>query len=244
MAKYEIKDGVGIIPEGTAAILPKAFDAWMFEECEKELKKVSIPDSVTEIGHYAFRNCRNLVSVEIPESVINIGHHAFAGCWSLKEIKLPSHLKELSKYLLENSKVESIDIPSEVESIGEGAFLGCDALALVKITGKLKSIGWHAFKDCTALKDKSFMEKMEYQFVKHNFDSSWYDALAKCVENDGDTTKFDNDVVSVLKHTEEWHLYANEVNYDEAGIWVHNDDEYPFHFTVVKKGGEVVIEYI
>jgi len=47
MAKYEIKDGVGIIPEGTTAILPKAFDAWMYSECEKDLKKVSIPDSVT-----------------------------------------------------------------------------------------------------------------------------------------------------------------------------------------------------
>ena len=85
MAKYEIKDGVGIIPEGTTAVLPKAFDAWMFSECEKDLKKVSIPDSVTEIGHYAFRNCRNLVSIEIPESVVNIGHHAFTGCNSLKE---------------------------------------------------------------------------------------------------------------------------------------------------------------
>ena len=42
----------------------------------------------------------------------------------LKEIKLPSHLKELSNYLLERSKVESIDIPSEVERAGEGAFFG------------------------------------------------------------------------------------------------------------------------
>ena len=66
--------------------------------------------------------------------------------------------------------------------------------------------------------------------------------LQECVENDGDTTKFDNDVVSVLKHTEEWHLLASEVIYGDAGIWVHNDDEFPFHFAVVKEGGEVVIE--
>lgn len=244
MAKYEIKDGVGIIPDGTTEILPKAFDAWESPECAKELKKVIIPDTVTVIERYAFHNCRNLTSVEIPDSVTVINHHAFSGCSSLKEIKLPAHLKVISNYLFENSKIKAVDIPSEVESISEGAFWGCGALASINIHGKLKSIGWNAFKDCVALKDRSFMENMEYKFVKHSFDSSWYEALAECVENDGDTTKFDNDVVSVLKNTENWHLFANEVTYDKAGIWVHNDENYPFNFTVVKEGGEVVIEYI
>ena len=241
MAKYEIKDGVGIIPEGTTAVLPSAFDAWKFDDCA-ELKSVQIPESVTEIGHYAFRNCRNLKSIEIPQSVVKIGHHAFAGCWGVKEIKLPPHLKDIEKNLFENCKLVSIDILSEVENIGEGAFWGCKDLASVNVVGNLKTIGWNAFKDCSALKDMSFMEKMEYKFVKHSFDNSWFERLQECVENDGDTTKFDNDVVSVLKHTEEWHLLASEVIYGDAGIWVHNDDEFPFHFAVVKEGGEVVIE--
>lgn len=42
MAKYEIKDGIAIIPEGTQKIEDRAF-SWC-----KELTSVVIPDSVTE----------------------------------------------------------------------------------------------------------------------------------------------------------------------------------------------------
>ena len=50
MAEYEIKDGVGIIPEGENKI---SFCA--FQNCN-ELKSIVIPDSVTEIGDCAFYN--------------------------------------------------------------------------------------------------------------------------------------------------------------------------------------------
>ena len=48
-----------------------------------------IPDGVTSIGNYAFRNCSSLTSVEIPDSVTSIGDSAFRGCSSLTEITLP-----------------------------------------------------------------------------------------------------------------------------------------------------------
>ena len=51
MAEYEIKDGVGIIPEGENKI---SFCA--FQNCN-ELKSIVIPDSLTEIGDCAFSNC-------------------------------------------------------------------------------------------------------------------------------------------------------------------------------------------
>ena len=51
MAKYEIKDGVGIIPEGTTKIEWGAFYG-----CEN-LHSVLIPDSVTEIVNNAFYGC-------------------------------------------------------------------------------------------------------------------------------------------------------------------------------------------
>jgi hypothetical protein len=38
---------------------------------------VEIPDSVTSIGNYAFRNCGSLTSVVIPDSVTSIGVGAF-----------------------------------------------------------------------------------------------------------------------------------------------------------------------
>ena len=55
MAKYEIKDGVGIIPEGTTYI-----DSCAFQNC-KELKSVVIPKSVKTIGANAFEGCAGLI---------------------------------------------------------------------------------------------------------------------------------------------------------------------------------------
>ena len=54
MAKYEIRDGVGIIPDGTTKI-----DDYAFQGCEN-LISVIIPDSITEIGRWAFVGCNNL----------------------------------------------------------------------------------------------------------------------------------------------------------------------------------------
>ena len=77
MAKYEIKDGVGIIPEGTTVVEAKAF-----ADCE-ELKNVVIPDSVTRIGYAAFAYCGGLTNIIIPDSVTEIGQEAFADCHKL-----------------------------------------------------------------------------------------------------------------------------------------------------------------
>ena len=45
-----------------------------------------IPDGVTEISKYTFRDCTSLTSINIPSSVTYIGSYAFDGCTSLRTI--------------------------------------------------------------------------------------------------------------------------------------------------------------
>ncbi|MBQ4182242.1 MAG: leucine-rich repeat domain-containing protein, partial [Bacilli bacterium] len=51
-----------------------------------ESTSISIPDSVTTIGVWAFSNCSSLESITIPGSVTFIGGYAFSGCTSLSSV--------------------------------------------------------------------------------------------------------------------------------------------------------------
>ena len=88
MAKYEIKDGVCIIPEGTTKV-------FVDYECREAIREVVIPSSVTEIEKEAFYECRNLEKVVIPDSVKKIGQQAFTRCGKLKSVCIPDSVTEI-----------------------------------------------------------------------------------------------------------------------------------------------------
>ncbi|MDE6597890.1 MAG: leucine-rich repeat protein [Clostridia bacterium] len=47
---------------------------------------ITIPDGVTTIGNYAFKDCNSLTSITIPDSITGIGYGAFYDCTSLTDI--------------------------------------------------------------------------------------------------------------------------------------------------------------
>ena len=59
------------------------------------LTSVSIPDSVTSIGKYAFKNCVKLVNISIPDSVTVISDGAFYGCKKLISIHWSESLEQI-----------------------------------------------------------------------------------------------------------------------------------------------------
>ena len=79
----------------------------------KTATSFNIPDSVTDIGSYAFMGCISLTSVTISDSVVTIGRETFSGCEILT----------------------SITIPDSVTSIDYAAFRDCASLADVYYTG-------------------------------------------------------------------------------------------------------------
>ncbi len=52
------------------------------------LTSITIPNSVTSIGNYAFSGCSGLTSITIPNSVTSIGEYAFSWCWSLESVTI------------------------------------------------------------------------------------------------------------------------------------------------------------
>ena len=61
-----------------------------------KITSVTIPNSVTSIGDYAFQDCTGLTSVTIPNSVTFIGYCAFSQCTDLTTISLPNSVFVMS----------------------------------------------------------------------------------------------------------------------------------------------------
>ena len=113
---------------------------------------ITIPDSVTSIGDYAFYNCTGLTSVTIGESVTSIGNSAFRNCTSLTSITIPNSVTSIGEYAFYGcTGLTSVTIPDSVTSIGSCAFCNCTSLTSVTIGESVTSIGEYAFSNCTGL---------------------------------------------------------------------------------------------
>lgn len=120
-----------------------------------DLKSVTIPGSVQEIGPYAFAGCaRGLQTVTLKNGVPYISDGMFMNCKKLKQISLPESIASVGAYAFENcEKLSKVTFAkkAQVASIGEGAFRGCAALKSVVIPEGVTEIGDVAFFDCSAL---------------------------------------------------------------------------------------------
>ncbi len=113
---------------------------------------ITIPNSVTSIGDYAFTDCTGLTSVTIPNSVTSIGNGAFYRCSGLTSMTIPNNVTSIGGYTFCNcSSLTSVTIPNSVTSIGTQAFWRCSSLTSVTIPNSVTSIGDRAFSHCTSL---------------------------------------------------------------------------------------------
>ena len=106
MTSHTFENGVGTIEfDGDIA----SIGSNAFGGCYSRLTSVTIPNSVTSIGNYAFYDCIGLTSITIPSGVTSIGDSAFESCSSLT----------------------SVTIGDGVTSIGDYAFHDCNSLASI-----------------------------------------------------------------------------------------------------------------
>ena len=119
----------------------------------KYMTSVEIPETVTDIGKYAFSGCIGLAHVTFPASLKNIGEGAFYGCWSLTEAGFSGKLEKIGSFSFYNCRhLTKVSFPSSLKSIGNSTFEGCAMLEAIAFDGGPETIGDTAFKGCASLK--------------------------------------------------------------------------------------------
>ena len=97
---------------------------------------------VTNVGAYAFKDCRYLTCMFLNDDITTIGDHAFYKGEYLSAINMPRKLELIDKY----------------------AFYGCDTLTFVRARNcsRLRRIEDHAFYSCTMLAELRLPEGLTY----------------------------------------------------------------------------------
>ncbi len=149
-----------------------------YDDKYSNIETLVIPDSVKEIGYFAFGGCASLTSITLPETLDYIASDAFSFTgyyedednWEDGLLYLDNYLlaasedytgecvvKEGTRCIVGGSFFEcegltSITVPNGVVSIGDMTFTNCTGLTEIALPDSVKRIGADIFSGCTSLK--------------------------------------------------------------------------------------------
>ncbi len=161
---YEVTDGEATITEVDTAIsgdvvIPDTLGGYpvtvigegvfVFND---NITKVTVPDTVQNIGAYAFHECSNLTEIILPDGLTVINMSVFMGCANLASIDIPDSVTLIDEYAFMGcDELTSILLPDNLESIGANAFALCGSLTEIIIPASVENIETGAFSDCKNL---------------------------------------------------------------------------------------------
>ncbi len=113
---------------------------------------VTIPDTVTKIGEWAFTSNQDLGSVSLPSGLTTIGTSAFNNCRNIKQITIPESVEEIGGTAFSQTGIRTINIPGKVMNLNN-TFSWCADLHTVTFSQSDRyylSMNY-AFKNCGSL---------------------------------------------------------------------------------------------
>ena len=121
-----------------------------------EAEEVLIPEiflgkPVTILFDKLFAGHTEIRSISIPDTVTDLGEFVFDGCVNLRELGLPSGLLYLWGYTFCRSGLEEIVLPDSIKIIPPYAFKDCKRLKRVVCGSGMRKISAWAFGGCENL---------------------------------------------------------------------------------------------
>ena len=98
-------------------------------------EEITLPDSVTRIGPYAFWRCTRLKRIALPPDISELPAGCFGECTALEEIHLPDRLRTIGW------------TPALTDQVmpDVGVFAGCHALRELTLPAGVQALGAHTF---------------------------------------------------------------------------------------------------
>ena len=112
---------------------------------------LAIPNSVTEIGDGAFSNCSSFYGLTLSNKLTKIGNQAFMNCNYLRgNLTIPNSVTEIGKQAFQNCTgfKGTLTLSNKLETIGELAFYGCSFTGSLTLPSSVTTIGQSAFMSC------------------------------------------------------------------------------------------------
>ena len=148
--------------------------------CENaSLVRVSIPDTVTEIGFGAFYTCLNLESVKMSENIASMRGDCFSGCRKLKEISVPKRIStgpwvfnectsldtlitgDGEQLLRIGANVREYTVPASIREVAMSAFDGSAQIKRIIFEDAVTYIDGHTFARCKNLISVTLPQTLE-----------------------------------------------------------------------------------
>lgn len=95
----------------------------------------TVPDGVSSVEDFAFARASRLTDIILPNTVTNIGRSAFRNCTGLVQITLPDGLAMIeSEAFAFCEALTAVSIPGTVSQIEHGPFVGCSSLQTIVVS--------------------------------------------------------------------------------------------------------------
>ncbi len=139
--------------ELTSVTLPESVTTlgnYAFNQCTA-LTTVHLPEGLTEVPNYTFYFCTSLTSVNIPDGITRVGRSAFSYCTALSNVTLPATCTELGGSAFLDCGLTKFEVPQGVTLIPSYCFSSCVSLSKITLPSSLDSIAADGFQACSSL---------------------------------------------------------------------------------------------
>ena len=194
---FEIPDGITEIGNGT------------FYLCR--FNKVVIPNSVTKIGHTAFKDSQQLTECVLPDSITEIGANTFIGCFNLtsNNFHIPTNLKIIpANFISECEKITgTINIPSSVTTLNSTC-MDLTRIDTVKVNSII-GINNMAFNYCSKLANFVIYANDGTDNLCAMYNSSVFNGTP--IKKKTGYIYVPDDLVENYKKATNWSVYASQI---------------------------------